>query len=139
MLPFNQVLHEEAHVKGLSLRHDTLLCTVVNQAIRGHFGALRLEANPIDYVLVLATLADLTHLVIVDLSLKYVERWLLLITLGLDLHIFCHRLYRHLLNPLGDLPSELPLPPIFIYVSGMHRVHDLKLRKHVNRTNPGVR
>jgi hypothetical protein len=100
---------------------------------------LRLEAGPSDYVLVLATLADLAHLVVVDLSLKYVQRWLRLITLGLDLHIFCHRLYRHFLNPLGDLPSELPLSPIFIYVSGMNRVYDLKLGEHVNRTNPGVR
>ena len=40
---------------------------------------------------------------------------------------------------MGDLPSELPLSPIFIYVSGMNRVYDLKLGEHVNRTNPGVR
>lgn len=98
-----------------------------------------LEAGPSDQVLVLATLANLAHLVVVNLPLKYGERWLRLSTLGLDPHIVCHRLYRHLLNPLGDLPSELSLPPIFIYVSGMHRVHYLKLGKHVYWTNPGVR
>ena len=75
----------------------------------------------------LATLAHLAHLVVVDLPLKYGERWLRLGALSLDPHIVCHRLYRHLLNPLGDFPSELPLPPVFIYVSSMNRIHDLKL------------
>ena len=139
IFPFDDIFHKESHLIGLSLWHQTLLCPILDDAVPCHFDTLRFEARPANKILVDTTLANLAHLIVVDLFLKHMQRRLWLIPFGLYLHIISHWFYRHFLDSHGNFLPELFLSTIFINVSGMDRIDDLKLWEHVDGAYSGVR